>query len=292
MSLLRRQDQRWATTRLRRLRLLGRSGAGKSTLAQSLGETSDAALIEGDDFYAGGIELRDDSAEARGACIDWTRQRSVLEALRAGREAVWRAFDREAFDGRLREEATRLKPRRIVILEGVYAAHPELADLVDLRVMLTASDDVRLARLMAREGTIGLGNGSGIRGRKSISEASCRPRPSMRSQSFAHDCRSSRLKGIIDAGSHATAVHFRRSRAGGCLWAGPQTLDQRSGRASPATLRLVEEDNIASQRLCEKLAMMREGLFREFVFFVTDDDGAPRFENTMQYAILRKEWTA
>jgi RimJ/RimL family protein N-acetyltransferase len=52
----------------------------------------------------------------------------------------------------------------------------------------------------------------------------------------------------------------------------------------------VEEDNIASQRLCEKLGMRREGLFREFVSFVTDDEGAPIFENTMQYAILRKEW--
>jgi len=52
----------------------------------------------------------------------------------------------------------------------------------------------------------------------------------------------------------------------------------------------VEEDNIASQRLCERLGMRREGLFREFISFVTDDDGAPRFENTMQYAILRKEW--
>lgn len=54
----------------------------------------------------------------------------------------------------------------------------------------------------------------------------------------------------------------------------------------------VEEDNIASQRLCERLGMRKEGLFREFVSFVTDDEGAPRFENTMQYAILRKEWAA
>ncbi len=52
----------------------------------------------------------------------------------------------------------------------------------------------------------------------------------------------------------------------------------------------VEDDNIASQRLCERLRMRREGLFREFVSFVTDDEGAPIFENTMQYAILRKEW--
>lgn len=139
------------------LALDGRSGAGKSTLAQALAEKFDAAVVEGDDFYAGGIKLRDDSPEARAAaCIDWTRQRPVLETLRSRREAVWRAFDWEVFDGRLRDLSTRVAPKRIIILESVYAARSELADLVDLSVMVATSDDVRTARLTAREGTIGL----------------------------------------------------------------------------------------------------------------------------------------
>ena len=134
----------------------GRSGVGKSTLARTLAERVEACVIEGDDFYAGGIELRADSAVARAAaCIDWTRQRSMLQGLAAGREACWRAFDWDAFDGRLRDEPTWIGPRPIVILEGVYAARPELADLLDLRVALLAPDDVRLARLAAREGAIG-----------------------------------------------------------------------------------------------------------------------------------------
>lgn len=54
----------------------------------------------------------------------------------------------------------------------------------------------------------------------------------------------------------------------------------------------VEEDNIASQRLCERLGMRREGLFKEFTSFEKDGEGVPIFENTMQYAILRKEWVA
>ncbi|MDE4910331.1 GNAT family protein [Methylobacterium sp. 092160098-2] len=52
----------------------------------------------------------------------------------------------------------------------------------------------------------------------------------------------------------------------------------------------VEEDNAASHRLCATLGMRLEGLFREFVSFVDDDQGNPIFENTMQYAILRREW--
>lgn len=53
----------------------------------------------------------------------------------------------------------------------------------------------------------------------------------------------------------------------------------------------VEDDNFASQRLCERLGMRSEGLFREFVSFVNDDQGVSIYENTLQYAILRKEWT-
>ena len=51
-----------------------------------------------------------------------------------------------------------------------------------------------------------------------------------------------------------------------------------------------EDYNLSSQRLCEKLGMRREGLFREFVSFVNDADGNPIYENTYQYAILKKEW--
>ncbi|WP_062014992.1 GNAT family N-acetyltransferase [Aureimonas sp. AU4] len=52
----------------------------------------------------------------------------------------------------------------------------------------------------------------------------------------------------------------------------------------------VEDHNLASQRLCERLGMRREGLFREFVSFVDDAQGQPIYENTMQYALLRREW--
>ncbi len=52
----------------------------------------------------------------------------------------------------------------------------------------------------------------------------------------------------------------------------------------------VEDHNRASQRLCERLGMRKEGHFLDFVSFRTDAQGAPIFENTMQYALLRREW--
>ena len=51
-----------------------------------------------------------------------------------------------------------------------------------------------------------------------------------------------------------------------------------------------EDYNLRSQKLCERLGMRREGLFMEFVSFINNPDGTPRYENTMQYAILKKEW--
>jgi uridine kinase len=134
----------------------GRSGTGKSTLARRLAEALPAAVIDGDDFFAGGVEVRADSAAERAAaCIDWRRQRPALLALRAGQPASWRPFDWEAFDGRLAEKASTLDPAPIVLLEGVYSARPELADLVDLRILLELPESVRLARLSAREGVLG-----------------------------------------------------------------------------------------------------------------------------------------
>ncbi|WP_434752889.1 GNAT family N-acetyltransferase [Paenibacillus amylolyticus] len=54
----------------------------------------------------------------------------------------------------------------------------------------------------------------------------------------------------------------------------------------------VEDNNYRSQKLCEKLGMRREGLFLEFISFVKNEDGTPKYENTYQYAILKKEWLA
>ena len=51
-----------------------------------------------------------------------------------------------------------------------------------------------------------------------------------------------------------------------------------------------EDYNLSSQKLCEKLGMRREGVFMEFVSFVKNADGTPLYENTVQYAILKKEW--
>ena len=53
-----------------------------------------------------------------------------------------------------------------------------------------------------------------------------------------------------------------------------------------------EDYNVSSQKLCQKLGMRKEGEFKEFVSFIKNPDGTPLYENTWQYAILKKEWKA
>jgi uridine kinase len=139
----------------------GGSGAGKSTLALWIAEELDAALVQSDDFYAAAIsnaEWEARTPEARAADgIDWRRLRAeALEPLRAGKPAQWHAFDFEAGvrpDGTypMRADFVEREPAAVIVLDGAYSTRPELADLIDLSVLVDAPVDVRHARLAARE---------------------------------------------------------------------------------------------------------------------------------------------
>ena len=48
--------------------------------------------------------------------------------------------------------------------------------------------------------------------------------------------------------------------------------------------------NLSSRKLCGRLGMRQEGLFKKFISFVKDENGDPVYEDTMEWAILRKEW--
>lgn len=139
----------------------GRSGSGKSTIATQLARQLDAALVQSDDFFAANIP--DPAWDSRTAAekvrdgIDWRRLRvEALEPLLAGQVARWHAFD---FVSGIQPDGTYLmladyeerQPNEIIIVDGAYAARPELADLIDLAVLVEIPDDVRRARLALRE---------------------------------------------------------------------------------------------------------------------------------------------
>jgi uridine kinase len=133
----------------------GRSGAGKSTLATAVSGLTGAVVIDGDGFYAGGSAEEWDimsAAEKVEHCIDWRRQRTVLDDVSDGRPASWFPYDWDADDGRVSTTALKCPAAGVVILDGAYSARPELADLFALRVLLDTSPLIRRQRLLRREG--------------------------------------------------------------------------------------------------------------------------------------------
>ncbi len=132
----------------------GRSGTGKSTLSKQIASKVGAAVIEGDDFYSGGsFEQWDKRSpkEKAALCIDWERMRvEALEPLLTGRTATWHPFNWQTNIG-LAEYSITCKPARIVILDGAYSSRPELADLIDLSILVQLPDATRRERLKGRE---------------------------------------------------------------------------------------------------------------------------------------------
>jgi uridine kinase len=133
----------------------GRSGTGKSSLAASLGTELGAAVVDCDDFYTGGSDAdwaARPPAERATEAIDWRRlRREVVEPLRAGRPASWVPYDWDEGRGPAPRPIS-LAPAQIVVLDGAYTARPELADVVDLPVLLELDDALRRVRVSQREG--------------------------------------------------------------------------------------------------------------------------------------------
>ena len=136
----------------------GPSGSGKSTLAEMAAQALDATVVATDDFFAG--EITDDEwgkrlpSERAASALDWRRLR--IEALLAGKSAQWHAFDFEAGtrdDGTysLRADFTKRYPATVIILDGAYSTRSELADLIDLTVLVDAPAEIRRHRLAMRE---------------------------------------------------------------------------------------------------------------------------------------------
>lgn len=138
----------------------GRSGTGKSTIAELVATSFGAAILHTDMFFAAHVTNAEwdamSGAERARDCIDWVRlRREAILPLLDGNMAEFQEFDFSArrADGSfaLSESLSRIGSRPIVLMEGAYAARPELADLVGLSVLVEAPEAVRRERLAARE---------------------------------------------------------------------------------------------------------------------------------------------
>jgi para-aminobenzoate synthetase len=133
----------------------GRSGSGKTHFSQQLAERVGGCHVVADDFWVGGAEdewRRRTPRERAAGPIDWRRLRAdVPEPLLRSEPASWRPFDWEAGIG-LSERTISCAGTSVIVLDGAYSSRPELADLVDVSLLLVVDDATRRSRLRAREG--------------------------------------------------------------------------------------------------------------------------------------------
>lgn len=138
----------------------GGSGAGKSTLAWLIADAVGATVVQSDDFYAANVSNAEwdarSPAQKVADVIDWRRLRAeALEPLLAGQAARWHPFDFAAQrpDGTypLSAEWIERQPAAVIVLDGIYSTRAELADIVDLSVLVDVPIRERHRRLDARE---------------------------------------------------------------------------------------------------------------------------------------------
>lgn len=128
----------------------GRCGSGKSTLGSLAAERLGCALVHTDDFYLPFARRPAGWERIPCANMDLARLREeVLEPFLTGERAVYRPY--RCGEGRYCPE-TVLPAGGLLLVEGSYSLHPDLAALYELKIFLTCSRAVQERRLRAREG--------------------------------------------------------------------------------------------------------------------------------------------
>ncbi len=152
---LRNEDKRFV------IAIDGGSGSGKSTIGAAVAAELGATLVPRDDFFSAHVThegwAAKDTAQRAADCIDWQRlRREVLEPLVAGQIARWATFDftqgvcTDGSYGSSLNWKKALPPASIIVVEGTYSARPELADLIDLSVLVDVPAPVRHQMLEMR----------------------------------------------------------------------------------------------------------------------------------------------
>ena len=128
----------------------GHGGSGKSTIAAAVARATGAALVHTDDFFpvaspaTSGRALADGELLRLAAAAD-AGARAAARAARPRRSAVLTGNAGSGLDGMVTVD-----PRHLIVVEGVFSASPELADLVDRSVFVDTPEPERLRRLRGR----------------------------------------------------------------------------------------------------------------------------------------------
>lgn len=127
----------------------GPCGSGKTTLAGVLTRLLDAACVHMDDFHLPHAQKTPERLSQPGGNSDRDRfLQEVLLPWKRGEAVVYQPYDctRDAL-----RTPVRLPSKQILIIEGSYSHHPELAAHTDLQVFLQIDRQEQLRRITQRD---------------------------------------------------------------------------------------------------------------------------------------------
>lgn len=126
----------------------GGSASGKTTLASMLQEIYDCNVLPMDDFFLRPEQRTPERLAEVGGNLDRERfAKEVLISLQGNAPITYRRFDCSV--GELSDPIT-VTPKRLTIVEGVYAMHPAFGKYYDLSVFLEIDPECQRKRIVAR----------------------------------------------------------------------------------------------------------------------------------------------
>ena len=128
----------------------GPCASGKTTLARKIADETDAQVIHADDFFLP-FEMKTPERLAQaGGNIHYERFfKEVTNGIKSGEPFDYGIYS--CAEGRITEKKT-VVPEGLIIVEGSYSMHPEMKIDWDLRIFVEAEYDIRLGRILRRNG--------------------------------------------------------------------------------------------------------------------------------------------
>ena len=141
-------DRRLAGDLPVRLAIEGGSASGKTTLGQILAGRYGCTVFHMDDFFLRPEQRTPARFAEPGGNVDRERfLEEVLLPLRRGEKILYRRFDCASMQ---LQSAVETAPGKLVVTEGAYSMHPDLAPYYDLSVFLPISAEKQRERILKR----------------------------------------------------------------------------------------------------------------------------------------------
>ena len=139
-------DRRLAGEALVRLAIEGGSASGKTTLGKILAERYDCTVFHMDDFFSALSSAPPHGLPSPAGRIGNGFSPSATPAP-ARRKGFYRRFDCASMQ---LQNAVETAPKKLVVAEGAYSMHPDLAPYYDLSIFLDISPELQRERISRR----------------------------------------------------------------------------------------------------------------------------------------------